>query len=57
MTSEALLHGASRKGARHAKFGEIEKKFFFAVLASWREKHFIGKSIRGSLDQLLTAGD
>jgi len=28
----------SRKDAKHAKFGETEKYFFFALLASWREK-------------------
>jgi hypothetical protein len=28
----------SRKGAKDAKFGEIEKSFLFAGLAYWREK-------------------
>jgi hypothetical protein len=28
----------SRKDAKHAKFGEIRGYFFFAPLASWRDK-------------------
>jgi hypothetical protein len=28
----------SRKDAKHAKLGEAGKYFFFALLASWREK-------------------
>jgi len=60
MTPKALLHGASRKAAKDAKFGEDRKIFFFAGLASWREKlcgarsveHSIGKNLTSSLFQV-----
>ena len=30
---ESIFHGASREDAKHAKFGEYKKIFFFAPLA------------------------
>jgi hypothetical protein len=35
---ESVFHGASRKGAKLAKFGANKNLFFFAPLASWHEK-------------------
>jgi hypothetical protein len=56
-SGESVFHGASRKGAKDAKFGEIGKYF---SLRSWRLgaknfvevvllnilSHFIGKNLR-----------
>ncbi len=43
MTPKVLLHGASRKGAKDAKFGEIGKYFSLRSLRSWRlgAKNFV----------------
>ena len=38
----------SRKDAKHAKFGETEKYFFFALLAPWREKISWSGSVKHS---------